>query len=125
MMWRSRTSAGSRITGRVANLGPEPGDALVLDDSGLGLLAADFPNPHRRMSRITDPCTEILPGLRGPRCPVMGTMGVVPAKPGASSIVPPRHPALSSLGDPIGPGGWRGVPHGHPGTAATRRVGLF
>lgn len=92
------------VTGPVAIVGAEPGDALVLDIlavdvhpwgwtasiPGFGLLAEDFPDPHLRISRITDRYAELLPGLRVPLCPFIGTIGVAPAEPGDHSVVPPR-----------------------------------
>lgn len=92
------------VTGPVAIVGAEPGDALVVDIlsvdvqpwgwtasiPGFGLLAKDFPKPHLRISRITDRYAELLPGIRVPLCPFIGTIGVAPSEPGDHSIVPPR-----------------------------------
>lgn len=68
------------VTGRVAHLAAEPGDALVLaldvhtwgwtaSTPGFGLLAEDFPEPLLRISRTTDRYAERLPGLGGPLGP--------------------------------------------------------
>jgi len=92
------------VTGPVAVEGAEPGDGLLveilaidLDDfgwtaniPGFGLLADEFPNPHLRISRITEGFAELLPGLGIPLAPFIGTIGVAPADPGNHSVVPPR-----------------------------------
>jgi len=91
------------VTGPVFVRGAEAGDALVVDildvapDSwgwtanipGFGLLADEFPAPHLRLSRVTDRGVELLPGLRLPVCPFVGTIGVAMAEAGAHPVVPP------------------------------------
>ncbi|AUW94076.1 acetamidase [Sulfobacillus thermotolerans] len=92
------------VTGPVYVEGAEPGDALVVDIlsmemetwgwtaiiPGFGLLADEFQEPHLRISRITSKYAELLPGLRVPLSPFIGTIGVAIAEAGEHSIVPPR-----------------------------------
>ncbi len=92
------------VTGPVFVKGAEAGDALVLDilavdvDAwgwtanipGFGLLADQFQEPHLRISRVTGTYAELLPGLRIPTSPFIGTIGVAPAAAGDHSVVPPR-----------------------------------
>jgi acetamidase/formamidase len=92
------------VTGPFRVDGAAPGDALVIDIldvsvgtwgwsaciPGFGLLAADFPDPHLRVSTIADDRAELLPGLSVPVVPMIGTIGVAPPEPGGHSIVPPR-----------------------------------
>ena len=92
------------VTGPFEVHGARPGDALVVDildvsvDSwgwtanipGFGLLAADFPDPHLRISTIAADRGELLPGLSVPVVPMVGTIGVAPPEPGPHAMVPPR-----------------------------------
>lgn len=92
------------VTGPFRVDGAEPGDALVIDILGVetsdwgwtacipgfGLLADDFPDAHLRISKISGGFAELLPGLRVPAVPMIGTIGVAPPEPGEHSIVPPR-----------------------------------
>lgn len=92
------------VTGPVHVEGAEPGDALVVDIldletsdwgwtaaiPGFGLLADEFPDPHLRISKITDGTAELLPGIGLPVVPMIGTIGVAPPEPGAHSVIPPR-----------------------------------
>ena len=92
------------VTGPVFVKGAEPGDALVLDIlavdveawgwtaniPGFGLLADQFKEPHLRISPVTGAYAELLPGLRIPASPFIGTIGVAPAAAGDHSVVPPR-----------------------------------
>ena len=92
------------VTGPLAVEGARPGDALVIDIldvtvgdwgwtaniPGFGLLAADFPDAHLRISTIADGVVEPLPGVRIPVVPMIGTIGVAPPEPGEHGIVPPR-----------------------------------
>lgn len=91
------------VTGPIYVEGAEPGDALRVDilaidlDSwgwtanipGFGLLADQFPEPHLRISRVTDRYAEILPGIRVPTRPFIGTIGLALASPGNHPLVPP------------------------------------
>lgn len=91
------------VSGPIYVEGAEPGDALVveilsvdLEDwgwtaniPGFGLLADCFPDPHLRISRITERFAEILPGIRIPVCPFIGTIGLAMADPGDHPLVPP------------------------------------
>lgn len=94
------------VTGPVYVRGAEPGDTLVVhvvsvdvetwgwtaNIPGFGLLADRFPKPHIRISRITDRYAELLPGIRVPVQPFVGTIGVAPAEAGSHPILPPgRH----------------------------------
>jgi acetamidase/formamidase len=92
------------VTGPVFVRGAEPGDALMVDIlavdledwgwtaniPGFGLLADQFKAPHLRISQVTAHYAELLPGLRIPASPFIGTIGVAPADPGDHSVVPPR-----------------------------------
>jgi acetamidase/formamidase len=91
------------VTGPIRIEGAVPGDALVIDIldvsvgtwgwsaaiPGFGLLAADFPDPHLRISAIADGGAELLPGLSVPVVPMVGTIGVAPPEPGPHPMVPP------------------------------------
>jgi acetamidase/formamidase len=91
------------VTGPFAIEGARPGDALVVEIlemsvgswgwtasiPGFGLLAADFPDPHLRVSAIADGRAEMLPGLSVPVVPMVGTIGVAPPEPGPHPMVPP------------------------------------
>ena len=92
------------VTGPFAIAGAQPGDAVTVDIlemgvgswgwtaciPGFGLLADDFTAPHLRISRIADGSAELVPGLRVPLAPMLGTIGVAPPEPGPHSMVPPR-----------------------------------
>ena len=92
------------VTGPVEVRGARAGDALVVDVldvavggwgwtaniPGFGLLAADFPDAHLRVSRIGGGVAEPLPGVSVPVVPMIGTIGVAPPEAGQHSIVPPR-----------------------------------
>ncbi len=92
------------VTGPFFVQGAAPGDALVIDIldvsvgtwgwtaciPGFGLLAADFPDPHLRVSTIDGDRAELLPGLVIPVVPMVGTIGVAPPEPGPHAMVPPR-----------------------------------
>jgi acetamidase/formamidase len=91
------------VTGPIYVEGAEPGDAVVVEvlaidlDTwgwtanipGFGLLADEFPAPHLRISRVTPRYAELLPGLRVPSVPFIGTIGVALAAPGDHPLVPP------------------------------------
>lgn len=91
------------VTGPVYVEGAEPGDALIvdvlsidLDDwgwtaiiPGFGLLSDQFSAPHLRISRVTQAYAELIPGLRVPVCPFIGTIGLAPAQAGDHPLVPP------------------------------------
>jgi len=91
------------VTGPVLVRGAEPGDALAVEvlaidlDTwgwtanipGFGLLADRFTAPHLRISEVGAQRAEMLPGLRIPVVPFVGTIGLAPAAPGDHPIVPP------------------------------------
>lgn len=93
------------VTGPIFINGAGPGDALIveilaidLDDwgwtaniPGFGLLADQFPDPYLRISQVASTYAELLPGIRIPVCPFIGTIGVAPALPGDHSLIPPGH----------------------------------
>jgi acetamidase/formamidase len=94
------------VTGPVAVTGARPGDALVVevldiacDDwgwtaniPGFGLLAADFPDAHLRLSSIAAGVVTIFDGLELASVPMIGTIGMPAAAPGPLPMVPPhRH----------------------------------
>jgi len=91
------------VTGPIFVHEAEPGDTLVVEilaidlDSwgwtanipGFGLLTDVFPEPHLRISRVSARHAELLPGLRIPVAPFVGTIGLAPGAPGDHPIVPP------------------------------------
>jgi acetamidase/formamidase len=91
------------VTGPIFVEGAKPGDALVVEilhlevDAwgwtanipGFGLLADRFTEPALRISRIAGGTIELFTGMRLPSVPMIGTIGVAPAEPGAFSVVPP------------------------------------
>ncbi len=91
------------VTGPIFVEGAKPGDALVVEilelevDAwgwtanipGFGLLADRFTEPALRSSRIANGVVELFTGMRLPSVPMIGTIGVAPAEPGAFSVVPP------------------------------------
>ena len=94
------------VTGPIAVAGAEPGDALVVEvldiacDSwgwtanipGFGLLAAEFPEPRLEFSQIQGGVVSVLGGVEIPAVPMIGTIGMPAAEPGALPMVPPhRH----------------------------------
>ncbi|MDL4821194.1 acetamidase/formamidase family protein [Actinomadura opuntiae] len=117
------------VTGPLLVEGAAPGDALVIDVldmavgawgwtaciPGFGLLADDFPDAHLRISRIADGAAELLPGLRVPVVPMIGTIGVAPPEPGEHSIVPPRRWGGNMDVRHIGPGARLVLPVGVDG----------
>ncbi|MGI5328048.1 acetamidase/formamidase family protein [Actinomadura nitritigenes] len=117
------------VTGPFLVEGAAPGDALVIDVldmsvgdwgwtaciPGFGLLAGDFPDAHLRVSAIRDGGAELLPGLRVPVVPMIGTIGVAPPEPGEHSIVPPRRWGGNMDVRHIGPGARLVLPVGVDG----------
>ncbi|NMP22786.1 acetamidase/formamidase family protein [Sulfobacillus harzensis] len=91
------------VTGPVFVDGAQPGDALVItvmavdvadwgwtaNIPGFGLLSDAFPEPHLRISQITAGYAQMLPGIRVPICPFIGTIGLAPEIPGDHPLVPP------------------------------------
>lgn len=91
------------VTGPMFIEGAKPGDALVVEIlaleveswgwtaniPGFGLLADRFTEPVLRTSRIANGTIELFTGMRLPSLPMIGTIGVAPAEPGAFSVVPP------------------------------------
>ena len=93
------------VTGPIHVDGAEPGDTLVVDVldiavagwgwsaniPGFGLLAEDFPDGHLEVSSISEGVVRVL-GRDLPSIPMIGTIGMPPAEPGALPMVPPhRH----------------------------------
>jgi acetamidase/formamidase len=117
------------VTGPFRIEGAHPGDALVveiLDMSvarwawtanipGFGLLTEEFPDPHLRISSLTEDRAELLPGLAVPIVPMVGTIGVAPPEPGPHSIVPPRRWGGNMDIRHIGPGARLVLPVGVEG----------
>lgn len=95
-----------QVGGPIAVEGAEPGDTLqveLLDFQpadwgwtacipGFGLLADEFPDPAYKVTRIppSGPI-EFLPGIRLPRAPFCGVIGVAPAAGPLSTIPPDVH----------------------------------
>jgi acetamidase/formamidase len=91
------------VTGPIFVEGARPGDALVVEIleldvegwgwtaniPGFGLLADRFSEPALRFSRIADGRVELFTGMQVPSVPMIGTIGVAPAEPGAFSVIPP------------------------------------
>ncbi|MDA8346709.1 MAG: acetamidase/formamidase family protein [Thermaerobacter sp.] len=91
------------VTGPVFVRGAEPGDSLVVDilsidlDTwgwtanipGFGLLADAFQTPHLRISKVSAHTADLMPGLRIPVVPFIGTIGVAMPSSGDHPIVPP------------------------------------
>jgi acetamidase/formamidase len=92
-----------QVGGPIAVNGAEPGDTLQIDlldfepaswgwtavIPGFGLLADEFPDPSYHVTRMgpTGPI-EFLPGIRLPRAPFCGVIGVAPEA-GPLSTIPP------------------------------------
>lgn len=91
-----------QVAGPIAVAGAEPGDTLEIEIlevtpadwgwtaviPGFGLLAADFPAPHLRISRIDATHAEPIPGIRIPLAPFCGELGVASPGPARSTIPP-------------------------------------
>jgi acetamidase/formamidase len=91
------------VSGPIYVEGAKPGDALVVtilsldvdawgwtaNIPGFGLLADRFTEPALRTSRIANGTVELFTGMRLPSVPMIGTIGVAPAEPGAFSVIPP------------------------------------
>jgi acetamidase/formamidase len=92
------------LAGPVFVKGAEPGDVLEVEIlelqpgswgwaallPGLGLLAADFPDPYVRYFDLGDRKTaELRPDIQIPLAPFCGTMGVATDEPGPHAVLPP------------------------------------
>jgi acetamidase/formamidase len=92
------------LAGPVFVKGAEPGDVLEVEMlelrplewgwagliPGLGLLAADFPDPYIRHFDLTNgETTEFADNIRIPLQPFCGTMGVATDEPGQIDVLPP------------------------------------
>ncbi|HLH66050.1 MAG TPA: acetamidase/formamidase family protein [Solirubrobacteraceae bacterium] len=91
------------VTGPILVEGAKPGDALLVEilevecDSwgwtanipGFGLLCDEFPDPHLAISRISQGTVTLPFGPRLPAVPMIGTLGLALATPGAHPILPP------------------------------------
>ena len=96
-----------QVTGPVEVSGAEPGDTLQVDllefepadwgwtasIPGFGLLAADFPDPFLKITRLPAPGEpiEFWPGIRLPLAPFCGELGVAPETGPRSTIPPDLH----------------------------------
>ncbi|MBC3839729.1 acetamidase/formamidase family protein [Streptacidiphilus sp. 4-A2] len=117
------------VTGPFLVPGARPGDALAVDIlemsvggwgwtaciPGFGLLAEDFTEPRLRISTIAEGHAELLPGLRIPVVPMVGTIGVAPPENGPHSMVPPRRWGGNMDIRHLGPGARLLLPVGVPG----------
>jgi acetamidase/formamidase len=56
---------------------------------GFGLLAEDFPDPHLRVSTISEGVVTFGPGIEIPARPMIGTIGVPPAAAGQTPLLVP------------------------------------
>ena len=102
-------AAGHPLTGPVAIAGAEPGDTLVVDvlaletgswgytsfRAGAGLLGDDprFAGPYVHLWDLTSDPIPFVRGVRIPKEPFLGVMGVAPAEPGRHTTMPPRRNA--------------------------------
>jgi acetamidase/formamidase len=91
------------VTGPIFVEGAKPGDALVVEildlavDTwgwtanipGFGLLADRFTEAAYRTSRVANGSIDLFTGMPLPSVPMIGTIGVAPAEPGAFSVIPP------------------------------------
>jgi len=98
---------GHPLTGPVLVRGAEPGDTLVVEVialetgpwgytsffPGRGLLPDDFAEPYLHHWDLTQDPTPYRRGVRIPKEPFLGVMGVAPAEPGSHSTLPPRRNA--------------------------------
>jgi acetamidase/formamidase len=95
-----------QVNGPVAVEGAEPGDTLQVEllefqpadwgwtasIPGFGLLADDFSEPGLRITRVpSSGWIEFLPGVRLPRAPICGELGVFPVDGPRSTIPPDLH----------------------------------
>ena len=96
-----------QVTGPVEVAGAEPGDTLQVDllefepadwgwtasIPGFGLLAADFPDAHLKVTRLpaSGERVEFWPGIRLPLAPFCGELGVAPETGPRSTIPPDLH----------------------------------
>ena len=95
-----------QVGGPIAVNGAEPGDTLQIDlldfqpaswgwtavIPGFGLLADEFPDPSYHVTRLgpSGPI-DFMPGIRLPRAPFCGVIGVAPAAGPLSTIPPDVH----------------------------------
>ena len=94
------------VTGPISVVSAEPGDALVIDVldiavddwgwtaniPGFGLLAAEFPEARLEFSQIAGGVVRAFGGIEIASVPMIGTIGMPAAEPGALPMVPPhRH----------------------------------
>ncbi|HLN13402.1 MAG TPA: acetamidase/formamidase family protein [bacterium] len=63
----------------------------VLIIPGFGLLRDRYPAAHTRICRVADGAVQFDEGVRLPLDPCIGTIGVAPAGPGISTIMPGDH----------------------------------
>ena len=95
-----------QVVGPIAVAGAEPGDTLQIDllafqpadwgwtaiIPGFGLLADEFPKPAYHVTRMGPTGSiEFMPGIRLPRAPFCGVIGVAPAAGPLSTIPPDVH----------------------------------
>jgi acetamidase/formamidase len=96
-----------QVTGPVEVSGAEPGETLQIDllefvpadwgwtasIPGFGLLAADFPDAHLKITRLpaSGDHVEFWPGIRLPLAPFCGELGVAPETGPRSTIPPDLH----------------------------------
>jgi acetamidase/formamidase len=92
------------LLGPIRVEGAEPGDTLEVEILSLapgswgwtaflpdlGLLPEDFPNPYLRTFEIDGASVEVVPGIRVPCEPFLGTMGNHPAVPERNVPFPPH-----------------------------------
>lgn len=100
-------SPGHPLTGPVYVRGAEPGDALEIEvvaletgawgytviAPGFGLLPDDFREPALFHWDLTGDPVPFVRGVRIPKEPFLGVMGVAPAEPGSFNTMPPRRNA--------------------------------
>jgi acetamidase/formamidase len=98
---------GHPLTGPVYVRGAEPGDALEVEvlaletgpwgytsfRKGVGLLSDEFEGPYLHHWDLTVDPVPYLRGVRIPKEPFLGVMGVAPSENGRLSTIPPRRNA--------------------------------
>lgn len=96
-------AAVNPCTGPVFVDGARPGDDLVVtildvgtapwawtaNIPGFGLLSADFPEAHLWVSKVAGGVVATPPGIELAARPMIGTIGVAPARPGAAPLLVP------------------------------------
>jgi acetamidase/formamidase len=117
------------VSGPVYVRGAEPGDVLAVEIlefkppawgwtaiiPEFGLLAAEYPDPWLRISRVENGRVLFGEGITLPFAPFPGTIGVAPAEPGPHPILPPSRFGGNIDTKHLGPGATLYLPVGAEG----------